>query len=60
MDQHTTSLERAFELARSGHCRTVAEIRKILKAEGYSEADFVGKSLTDQLKALMVEVQSDT
>ncbi len=53
MDQHTTSLERAFQLARSGRFRSVTDIRKALRDEGYSDADFVGKSLLAQLRGLM-------
>jgi hypothetical protein len=36
MAQGVTVLERAFQLARSGLCGSVSEIRERLKAEGYS------------------------
>ena len=32
------TIERAFEIARSGTCRNVEDIRKRLKREGYSDA----------------------
>ena len=55
MDQNKTSLERAFELARSGGCRSVTEIRSRLKSEGYSESDISGGALTKQLRELINE-----
>jgi hypothetical protein len=49
------TVERAFELARSGTCRTVDDIRAKLKAEGHSNimAHFEGGSFKKQLKAIM-------
>jgi len=47
-----TCLERAFELAKSGDCAGVQEIRKQLRAEGYAEAQLYGSSLTRQLRDL--------
>ena len=47
-----TAVERAFELARSGRCAGVAQIRAQLKAEGHSGAQIWGPSLTRQLRAL--------
>ncbi|MFL6749288.1 MAG: hypothetical protein ACJ8E6_11475 [Sphingomicrobium sp.] len=37
MGLHT--LERAFELAQSGECGTIDDIRRKLKAESYSQVD---------------------
>jgi hypothetical protein len=34
-----TTLERAYELARSGHCVNLADIRRGLFAEGYDDAN---------------------
>jgi hypothetical protein len=52
MDDGTqTALERAFELARSGTCRTLLEVRKALLAEGYSVSQLQGATLTRQLTA---------
>ena len=43
-----TALERAFQLARSGHMATVDDIRKRLKQEGYDERAVVdGGSIAD-------------
>ena len=48
-------VERAFELARTGRCRTVDEIRKRLARESYVAVDahLAGASIRRQLKALM-------
>ena len=53
----TTTLERAFELARSGSCATVQDIRRKLKSEGYDqvEAHLSGPSLGKQLRRLCEE-----
>jgi hypothetical protein len=53
MDPNTTALERAFQLAKSGLCGSVNEIRNQLKLEGYSTAYITGKGLMTQLKALI-------
>lgn len=55
MEPNVTALERAFELARSGRCRTMKEIRDCLRAEGYSQNVVVGKYLSAQLGRLMLE-----
>lgn len=55
MNFRPTSLERAFELAKSGECKTVADIRKRLKDEGLSVAQIEGPRLTKQLRELCVE-----
>jgi hypothetical protein len=54
MAQQTT-VERAFELARSGAYRNVGEIRRQLKLEGFSsyEEHLAGVSIKKQLLALM-------
>jgi hypothetical protein len=53
MDTRPTSLERAFELAKSGQCATVEQIKKKLKAEGLSDSQLVGKTLIKQLRLLI-------
>ncbi|MGN6488328.1 MAG: hypothetical protein ACTHLT_10990 [Devosia sp.] len=53
MDQNKTALERAFELARSGHYPTVEHIRRAISAEGYFQTQIQGRELTRQLKALI-------
>jgi hypothetical protein len=35
MQHRPTTLERAYELARSGRCRTVSDIKQALSTEGY-------------------------
>jgi hypothetical protein len=49
-----TTVERAFELARSGSCASVQDIRRRLKSEGYDqvEAHLSGPSLGKQLRRL--------
>ena len=53
MQPNQTTLERAFELAKSGEHDTVNLIKKKLKAEGYAIDQIDGKALTTQLRALM-------
>jgi hypothetical protein len=54
-----STLERAFELARSGQCATPADIRLHLKRERFEsvEAHLQGHSITRQLRALCTEAQ---
>jgi hypothetical protein len=58
MDHNTTALERAFQLAKSGYCNSVDDIRHQLKSEGYSTEQITGKDLTSQLKALINSAQT--
>ena len=53
MDHSITTIERAFQLAKSGSCASVADIRKRLKLEGFSVAQISGGVLTGQLRALI-------
>ena len=55
MDPNKTTIERAFELARSGQCKTISEIRQQLKIEGYNQDRIEGRSLLLQLRTLMAE-----
>jgi hypothetical protein len=48
-----TSLERAFQLAHSGQCKTTADIELRLKAEGYSTNQVIGPTLMKQLRAVI-------
>jgi hypothetical protein len=52
-----TTLERAYELARSGSCRTVGDIKTRLQAEGYEGVKdrLYGASLTTALRKLCAE-----
>jgi hypothetical protein len=53
MDHSITELERAFQLAKSGRCGSLDDIRTQLKSEGYSRAQITGKNLARQLQALI-------
>jgi hypothetical protein len=53
MDPNVTALERAFQLARSGLYASVEEIKKQLRAEGFSTAQVTGGVLSRQLKTLI-------
>jgi hypothetical protein len=53
MQANTTAVERAFELARSGACISIVEIKKRLNAEGYSNDVIMGRQLLAQLKAVI-------
>jgi hypothetical protein len=57
MDQNITVLERAFQLANSGRCSSVDDIRHQLKSEGYSTEHLDGKDLKRQLRALIRSAQ---
>ncbi len=54
-----STLERAFELARSGECASPAEIRLRLKRERFDsvEAHLQGPSITRQLRRLCDEAR---
>jgi hypothetical protein len=43
---------RFFQLARSGQCKTTADIQQRLKAEGYSN-QVIGPTLLKQLRAVI-------
>lgn len=50
---NTTPIERAFELARSGQCKTTADIEQRLKFEGYPTDTVIGPILLKHLRAVM-------
>lgn len=54
MNDRLTTLERAFQLAKSGDCASVTQIRERLKKEGYSDwqSHTKGPSIRAQLNAL--------
>ncbi len=54
MNHTPSTLERAFELARSGECANIAEIRTRLKRERFDsvEAHLQGPSINRQLRQL--------
>lgn len=53
-------LERAYELARSGSCAGLSDIRQKLKAEGYTamESSMIGLGLRRELKKLCDQAQA--
>jgi hypothetical protein len=55
MQSNVTAIERAFALAKSGTCRTVANIREQLKQEGYRVQQITGPELLKQLRAVMAQ-----
>lgn len=59
MKPHTTSLERAFELARSGRYLTMDHIRTKLKAEGYDFRQLEGRVLSKQLVEIMQKAHTN-
>jgi hypothetical protein len=60
MDSKRTELERAFDLAKSGACSSINDLKHCLKLEGYSLHQIVGSSLTKQLRELIRESQGST
>jgi hypothetical protein len=57
MDHTITALERAFQLAKSGDCAAVPDIKRRLLREGYSVAQITGGTLSKQLVALIRAAQ---
>jgi hypothetical protein len=59
MTNSLSTLERAFELARSGECASTAEIRARLKRERFDsvEAHLQGPSINRQLRLLCEEAR---
>ena len=53
-DRRLSTVERAYELARSGRCHSVDEIRTMLMREGYEavQAHLTGPSIKKDLAAL--------
>ncbi len=54
MSDRRTTLERAYELARSGECVSLTAVKARLKAEGYHDADrqLYGPALGKALRQL--------
>jgi hypothetical protein len=57
MDQNISTLERAFQLAKSGLYATVEDVKRKLKKEGYSVNQIAGNALQKQLNALIAEAR---
>jgi hypothetical protein len=60
MEAYKTELERVFELARSGRHPDVNSILRLLRVEGYSGNQVVGKSLKMHLADLIEEAAPTT
>jgi hypothetical protein len=58
MDIHKTSLERAFDLARSGKFQKVSSLVQRLNAEGYAGQQVEGPRLRKQLMGLIRQAQN--
>jgi len=54
------TIERAFELARSGNVRSLTELRRVLRSEGCDQVEFhlEGKLIKKQLIALIGSASS--
>lgn len=50
MKDGVLTLERAFELARSGHVGSIPELRRALRHEGHNTKEILGPSLVSQLR----------
>jgi hypothetical protein len=59
MDANRTAMERAFELAKSGACTSVDDIKRCLRLEGFAISQIVGSSLARQLRALIAEARGE-
>ncbi len=59
MNQHQTTLERAYELARSGECSGVADIRDTLNKERFSDVagQLYGPTIQKQLTRICREAR---
>jgi hypothetical protein len=57
MDLPANPIERAFQIARSGNCLGLADLKLQLKKEGYSVAQIDGRVLNNQLRDLIKKSQ---
>lgn len=60
MNHEKTTLERAFELARSGECPTIKAIRVRVRAEGFAGEQLYGPALVRQLRQLCRSARAET
>ncbi|RUU93342.1 hypothetical protein EOB59_03295 [Mesorhizobium sp. M7A.F.Ca.MR.176.00.0.0] len=58
MEPNKTTLERAFELARSGDCADFAQIKAKLRAERYDLAQLEGGMLRKQLNEICQQARA--
>ncbi|MES2033498.1 MAG: hypothetical protein V4466_04925 [Pseudomonadota bacterium] len=61
MTQRLTTIERAYELAKSGECATVSEIKAKLKAERFADVDgqLYGRTIMSALRKLCDAAQAE-
>ncbi len=61
MDAPLSTLARALELARSGQCRSVNDVRQMLRREGYDEVHqhLNGSVINRQLIELLAQARAD-
>ena len=57
MHNEVTSLERAFQLAKSGKCQTINDIKRKMRLEGYEQDQVMGRQLVGQLTVLIRTAQ---
>jgi hypothetical protein len=60
MKPDVNTLERAFELARTGQFDSVEKIKVRLQQEGYSRGLVVGKYLSAQLRQLILRAHPES
>jgi hypothetical protein len=53
MDHKLSAIERAFQIARTGHAPSVRDIKDALRKEGYPPGQIEGASLARQLTAII-------
>jgi hypothetical protein len=58
MDHRKTTLERAFELAKSGIYANFAEVRTKIKSEGYDIHQMEGAALRRQINQIIQSARS--
>lgn len=59
MDPNKSPIERAFEIARAGVCRTVDDVRNQLRAEGYNQRQLEGPALGKQIMDIINKARTD-
>jgi hypothetical protein len=57
MDRPTNPIERAFQIAKSGACLGLSDLKVQLKKEGYSLSQIDGRVLNNQLRDLIKKSQ---
>jgi hypothetical protein len=58
MDRRPSDLERAFQLAKSGGCASIEDIKRQLSWEGYRATQIDGPVLLKQLRQLIRTAQA--